>query len=72
MLFTGDLIDAREAERLDLVNHVYPAEEFEVRVRELTEKLAKGPAKAISLIKKAGERRTDHEYRGSGKDRNEG
>jgi 2-(1,2-epoxy-1,2-dihydrophenyl)acetyl-CoA isomerase len=52
MMFTGDVIGAREAERFGLVNHVYPADEFESKVTEFAEKLAKGPAKALSLVKR--------------------
>jgi len=52
MLMMGELIDARQAQEWGLVNHVYPAGEFEDRVREFAEKLAKGPAGAISQIKR--------------------
>jgi len=52
MLMLGELIDARQAQEWGLVNHVYPADEFEERVKEFAEKLAQGPAKAISLIKR--------------------
>jgi 2-(1,2-epoxy-1,2-dihydrophenyl)acetyl-CoA isomerase len=48
----GELIDAKQAQEWGLVNHVYPADEFEERVKEFAEKLAQGPAKAISLIKR--------------------
>jgi len=52
MLMMGELIDARQALEWGLVNHVYPADEFEDRVKEFAEKLARGPAGAISLIKR--------------------
>ena len=52
MLMLGELIDARQAQEWGLVNHVYPADEFEDSVKEFAEKLAQGPAKAISLIKR--------------------
>lgn len=48
----GELIDARQALQWGLVNHVYPAAEFEERVREFAEKLACGPAGAMSQIKR--------------------
>lgn len=52
MLMLGELIDARQALEWGLVNHVYPAAEFDERVREFAEKLARGPAGAISQIKR--------------------
>lgn len=52
MLMLGELIDSEQAMEWGLVNHVYPAEEFEDRVRDFAEKLATGPVKAISLIKR--------------------
>ncbi len=51
LLFSGSLIDAGEAERIGLVNHVYRADEFEGKVQEFAEQLARGPAKALSLVK---------------------
>jgi enoyl-CoA hydratase/carnithine racemase len=52
MLFFGDLLDAREAERIGLVNYVFPADEFAAKVKELAEKLARAPQKALSMAKK--------------------
>jgi 2-(1,2-epoxy-1,2-dihydrophenyl)acetyl-CoA isomerase len=52
LLFSGTIIDAREAEKIGLVNHVYPADDFEKKVREFAEQLARGPSKAISLVKR--------------------
>jgi 2-(1,2-epoxy-1,2-dihydrophenyl)acetyl-CoA isomerase len=52
MLMLGELIDSEQAMEWGLVNHVYPADEFEDRVRDFAEKLATGPVKAISLIKR--------------------
>jgi 2-(1,2-epoxy-1,2-dihydrophenyl)acetyl-CoA isomerase len=52
MLFLGEVIGARDAERLGLVNHVYPTYEFRAKVKELAEKLAKGPPKALAFQKK--------------------
>jgi len=52
MLFTGDIIDAKEAERIGLVNHVYPVAEFEEAVNTMAEKLAKNPPMALGIMKK--------------------
>ena len=51
LLFTGDLISASEAERIGLINHVYPADELESRTRDLAEQLANGATAAIRWTK---------------------
>ena len=52
LMFTGETIDAREAERIGLVSKVISMEEFETTVDGLAKKLAAGPPKSLSLIKK--------------------
>ena len=51
MLYTGDFIDAREAERVGLYNRVVPAEQLEAEARSLAERLARGPAFALAMTK---------------------
>lgn len=53
LLWTGDWVGAEEAERLGLVNHVYPDAEFTTRTREFAARLAAGPPLALRTIKRA-------------------
>jgi len=50
-LLTGDLIEAPEAERIGLVNHVVPADRVVEDATALARRLAGGPAMAIRLTK---------------------
>jgi len=51
LIFTGDMIDAREAERIGLVNRVVTHEKLEEAVRDLAQKLAKAPPIALAMSK---------------------
>lgn len=51
MLFTGDFLEAKEAERLGLLNKLFPAEELEKETMDLARRIAKGPPIAIRLAK---------------------
>jgi enoyl-CoA hydratase/carnithine racemase len=53
LIWTGDMIDAQEAERIGLVTMVVPHDELANAARELAEKLAKGPPLAIREAKRA-------------------
>lgn len=51
LLFTGDVIDAAEAERIGLANRVMPGEELLAYATRYAERLASGPAFAHSMTK---------------------
>ena len=51
IIFTGKIIDAKEADRIGLVNQVVPADQLESVTKELAFRLAKRPALAVGLAK---------------------
>jgi len=51
LYFTGDLIDAGEAERIGMVNRVVPDDELGRETRALAERIAKGPPIALARMK---------------------
>lgn len=53
MVLTGDLIDANAAEKIGLVNHVYPADQLEAETMKLAEKIAEKAPIALQLSKEA-------------------
>lgn len=53
LILTGDMITAEEAERLGLVNHVFPAEELESKTLEIANKIAEMSPVALALAKQA-------------------
>lgn len=53
MVLTGDMIDAATAEKLGLVNHVFPSGELEAETMKLADKIAEKAPIALQLSKEA-------------------
>jgi enoyl-CoA hydratase/carnithine racemase len=53
LLLTGDFIDADEAARIGLVNHVVDESELDNAVQALARKIADGPPVVVRMIKRA-------------------
>ena len=51
LLMTGDLLTARKAEAMGLINHVVPAEELDARVAEIAGKILSNPRWAVRWTK---------------------
>jgi 2-(1,2-epoxy-1,2-dihydrophenyl)acetyl-CoA isomerase len=53
LFYTGDMIDAKTALDLGLVNRLVPAAQLEAEARSLAQKIAQGPPLPIRAVKKA-------------------
>ena len=62
MIMTGDMIDAKDAERYGLVNRVVPAEKLEEATMALAKKLAEKSPLALQMGKQAFYGMSDMEY----------
>ena len=52
LMWSGDKIDAKEAERIGMVNKVVAPDQLMLSAREFAQALAKGPSLAIEMIKR--------------------
>ena len=59
LLFTGDFVSAKEAERIGLYNRVVPVSDLQSATAELAERLAAGPSFAIAKTKEMLNRELD-------------
>lgn len=59
ILLTGDMIDAREAYRIGLVNHVVPSDQVMAKAEELANKISANGPLAVRAIKESAYRGMD-------------
>jgi len=52
LCFNGEMFDAKEAERIGLINRVVPADELEGETKKLALRYARGPSKSLGFMKK--------------------
>jgi len=52
LIFTAKMLDAKEAERIGLINKAVPADELDKEVNMLAKQLAEGPTAALGIAKK--------------------
>jgi 2-(1,2-epoxy-1,2-dihydrophenyl)acetyl-CoA isomerase len=53
MFYTGDMIDAKEALRLGIVNRVVPNDQLEAETKKFAQKIAESPSVSIRAMKNA-------------------
>ncbi|MGH7322437.1 MAG: enoyl-CoA hydratase/isomerase family protein [Candidatus Rokuibacteriota bacterium] len=51
LVFTADVVEAREAERIGLVNRVIAVADLRARTHELARQIAEGPPRALAMAK---------------------
>jgi len=52
LIFTAKMLDAKEAERMGLINKMVPVDELDKEVNMLAKQLAEGPTVALGIAKK--------------------